>query len=78
MCSSDLDKMAETVDFLENLGYQCFFIEKNSFKPFTEFNQTHHQNTSNIGSEAYINNFIFINRGLENNLYECTKFFKEM
>lgn len=72
------NKITDPVDFLENLGYRCFFIQENSVKSFAEFNQIHHQNTSNIGSKAYINNFIFVNKELESNLYECMEFFKTM
>ena len=72
------NNFSKPVCFLENLGYRCFFIENKTIMSFAKFNQEKHQNLNNIFSDSYINNFIFVSKGLENKLYECMEFLKKI
>lgn len=51
-----------TREWLEGLGYGGFFLADGHIRPIGEFSAHRHQDRGNLGSDAYINNFIFAAR----------------
>jgi len=51
------DQVFQTIEFLQKLGYQGFFIQGKNRLPISSFNLDQHQNPANL--ERYCNNFIF-------------------
>lgn len=62
------------VSFLESLCYNCFCILNKKVIPYADFNLSMHQDVNNLGNTEdnfkrkgiYINNFMFIQKGNEN------------
>jgi FkbM family methyltransferase len=48
--------------WLEGIGYEGFFLANGSIRPIGDFSADRHQDRANLGSDAYINNFIFAGR----------------
>ncbi|TSA36836.1 MAG: FkbM family methyltransferase [Porphyromonadaceae bacterium] len=51
------DQVYQTIEFLQNMGYQGYFIQDMNWLPVSSFNFDTHQNPGN--RKMYCNNFIF-------------------
>jgi hypothetical protein len=73
--------VADVTAFLQELGYEGFFLLEGSLHRISEFRVAEHQDGDNIGGwksgyerrGVYVNNFIFVPRGKSEQLVELVK-----